>query len=123
MASYPDGSLLQVTGNPAIYFLINGQLSLIPDPTTMQNLFGPTPPAPTQVSQSTLNSFPMGPPVTSGACIAGTGGTGSQQWFLTWEQKLWITAAALPPYQFYEPNLQITPSLVLNLIPQGMTLN
>jgi hypothetical protein len=122
MATYANGTLLQVSGTTPIYFLLDGQLSQVPDTTTLSNLFGSSPTI-TTVSQSTLNALPMGPPLTSGACIAGTGAPGSQQWLLTWGQRLWITAAVLPSYQFYEPNLQNASALVLAAFPQGVTLD
>src|SRR5436305_11730591 len=91
--SFPNGTLLQVTGNPAQYVVLDSQTCLIPNPPTELNLFTAAAIGKMKsVTKAELDSMPAGPPLTDGASLAK--GQGERAvYLLSWGQRCWIISS------------------------------
>jgi hypothetical protein len=121
--SYPNGTLLHVTGNDAIYLMLDGQACWVPDLPTANNLFTTTALQNRQgISQADFSALVSGPTLTSGAALAQ--GVGQQGIYLiSWGQRCGISSSQVfENYGFNASMVQPTPVLVLNGFPQGVSL-
>lgn len=119
--SYPNGTLLALSGTQAQYVVLDGQTCLIPNPPTEQNLF--TQAAINQmktVTQAEFNSMPAGPALTNGASLAtAQSAPGEPIYLLSWGQRCWIVSPEVfSAYGFNNSKVQVNPGV--NSIPQGL---
>ena len=119
--SFPNGTLLQVSGALAQYVVLDGQTCLIPNPQTELNLFTGTAISKMQmVTQAELDAIPAGPPLTNGASLATAQATpGEPIYLLSWGQRCWIVSPQVfSAYGFDNSKIQVNPGV--NGIPQGL---
>jgi hypothetical protein len=121
--SFPNGTLLALSGTQAQYVVLDGQTCLIPNPPTETNLF--TPAAINQmqtVTTAQFNSMPAGPPLTNGASLAtAQSAPGEPIYLLSWGQRCWIVSPQVfAAYGFDNSKIQVNPGV--NSIPQGLNV-
>lgn len=115
---FPNGTLLQVTGKPAQYVVLDTHTCEVLA-STERNLFTPAALSKVkQVSQKEFDSLPPGTPLTSDAVLVK--GSEDPVYLLSWSLRCWIVShQVFGDYGFDYSKILVIPDPVLSQFQRG----
>jgi hypothetical protein len=115
-----NGQLVQVSGQPQVYLVVNGQACWVPNWNTYLQLFGDNPGLIQRTTQQQFSTIPMGSPLANLAFVATvSGGTTT---YLVSGQANPFAAGIFSSYPFPSGNTVTVPQPVINYLGQGPTI-